>query len=123
MEMDEIVAQLTRIARARDAARAAGLVVEIPPVLRDACAEIVRLAEQPHRPAPDGSDSLHALVPLRQVLWHVIEPGEQITVTEVAARLAQLGRQERPSVVSNALGYWVRREKLERTSKGVYQRP
>ncbi|ONF73968.1 hypothetical protein [Amycolatopsis keratiniphila] len=122
MHVTQVTAELERIANARDTARAAGLAVEIPPALLDACAAVIRLAEQdPDAPASPGS--MARLLPLRRALWHVLDPGERVTVTEVAARLADFGRADPAHKVSNALGYWVTRGRLERERKGVYLYP
>lgn len=59
-------------------------------------------------------------VPLRRLIWQVINPGEEFTVTDVADRMAALGASWPPSAVSNALGYWVSRHRLTRKRKGVY---
>jgi hypothetical protein len=60
-------------------------------------------------------------VPLRRLIWQVISPGEQFTVTDVAERVAALGAFWTPSAVSNALGYWASRGRLTREHKGAYR--
>ncbi|MGH9057926.1 MAG: hypothetical protein ACRDZY_00185 [Acidimicrobiales bacterium] len=112
MNVTELEDQLERILAARDAALAMGLEVTIPAELRDACAALVRLAEE-QGPADSPSpaavsdverDQMYQLLPLRRLLWHVLTPGQLVTVPEVTARLAELGRVEAPAKVSNALG-------------------
>ena len=68
-------------------------------------------------------DELARKMPLRRLLWHVIKPGEEFTVTDVTARLDALGVSWSAGKVSNALGYWVSRGRLNRCRKGVYQYP
>jgi hypothetical protein len=62
-------------------------------------------------------------VPLRRLVWQVINPGEEFTVTEVAERISALGASWTPSAVSNALGYWASRGRLTRRHKGAYSYP
>jgi hypothetical protein len=62
-------------------------------------------------------------VPLRRLVWQVLNPGEEFTVAEVVERLTNLGVSWAPNTVSNALGYWVSRGRLDRTRKGVYRYP
>ena len=62
-------------------------------------------------------------VPLRRLLWQVLDPGEEFTVNEVVERLATIGVQSPANAVSNALGYWVSRQRLARIRKGVYLYP
>jgi hypothetical protein len=62
-------------------------------------------------------------VPLRRLLWQVLDPGERFTVNDVVKRLATMGVDAPPSAVSNALGYWVSRQRLSREKKGVYRYP
>lgn len=133
MHVEEIVARLNSIADAGEGARAAGLAVSLPPALREACAEIIRLAAEQETGAAGAVDAvvedavapdpLYALMPLRRLLWDVIEPGERVAVPVVVDRLAELGRTESAAAVSNALGYWVRRDRLAREGRGVYVRP
>jgi len=59
-------------------------------------------------------------VPLRRLIWQVINPGEEFTVADVGQRIAALGVSWPPSAVSNALGYWASRGRLTRKRKGVY---
>jgi hypothetical protein len=124
----QITAELERIAAARDAARAAGLLVELPPALLDACAEVVHLAAPSTpstvaAPATPSAAVLFRMLPLRRAIWHVVHSGNQVDVAEVTARLGCLGRVDQPGVVSNALGYWVAHGQLERVRDGVYHRP
>lgn len=126
MHVRQVTAELERIADARDAAQAAGLTVEIPPPLLDACAAVVRLAEENPTTAPTSPSrpaDLARLLPLRRALWHVIKPGERVTVADVTARLGDFGRADPAHKVSNALGYWVTRGRLERERKGTYKVP
>lgn len=62
-------------------------------------------------------------IPLRRLVWQVLDPGEEVTVSEVVRRLAAMGVHPQPSAVSNALGYWVSRQRLARKRKGVYLYP
>ena len=62
-------------------------------------------------------------VPLRRLLWQVLDPGEEFTVNEVVQRLAAIGVHSPANKVSNALGYWVSRQRLDRQRKGVYLYP
>ena len=62
-------------------------------------------------------------VPLRRLLWQVLDPGEEFTVNEVVERLAAIGVHSPANKVSNALGYWVSRQRLDRQRKGVYLYP
>ena len=72
-------------------------------------------------PAATGA-SVHD-VPLRRLIWQVLDPGEEFTVADVVGRLADLGTSWSASNVSNALGYWVSRGRLTRQRKGVYTYP
>lgn len=62
-------------------------------------------------------------VPLRRLVWQVIDPGEEFTVGQVRERLAAIGAEWPNFKVSNALGYWVARNRLTRQRKGVYSYP
>jgi hypothetical protein len=62
-------------------------------------------------------------VPLRRLIWQVLDPGEEFTVADIVDRLAALGTSWSASNVSNALGYWVSRGRLARQRKGVYTYP
>ncbi|MDG4833991.1 hypothetical protein O7627_32490 [Solwaraspora sp. WMMD1047] len=62
-------------------------------------------------------------VPLRRLVWQVIDPGERFTVSDVANRLSALGVEWPTHKVSNALGYWVSRGRLARQRKGLYHYP
>jgi hypothetical protein len=133
---EELTRALNEVVAAIDRARSVGLPVTVPEGLYLACAEIVARHEGP-RPS-DGSGSRsssrrtpgpavdHASVhdvPLRRLLWQVLDPGEEFTVHEVVRRLASLGVHPHPNAVSNALGYWVSRRRLHRLRKGVYLYP
>lgn len=62
-------------------------------------------------------------VPLRRMIWLVIEPGEEFNVATVVERLQWRGAAWPANKVSNALGYWVERGRLHRVRHGVYQVP
>jgi hypothetical protein len=62
-------------------------------------------------------------VPLRRVIWQVIDPGAEFTVADVVQRLALLGVSVPANKVSNALGYWASRNRLYRERKGTYRYP
>lgn len=125
-----------------------GLSVSVPEPLYLACLEIVDRHELPdgkppgaRRPYPDPVSSTvpagapHTLsertadsvkmrdVPLRRLIWQVINPGEEFTVADITARLAELGAQWPTNAVSNVLGYWVSRDRLTRIRKGTYTYP
>lgn len=151
-QMDSLIDVLRQLVIAFDKAREVGLPVVVPPELRQVCADIVERGEQPasaggpgrpqrrtQDPAPAGTEgtsrerpaasasqqagvSLRE-VPLRRLIWQVIDPGEEFTVTELTERLSQLGGDWSPTAVSNALGYWAGRKRLVRHRKGVYFRP
>lgn len=70
-----------------------------------------------------NDDDLARKVPLRRLLWQVITPGEEFTVTDVTERLERLGVPWPANKVSNALGYWASRNRLRRCRKGVYLYP
>lgn len=75
----------------------------------------------PNPPTRDHA-SVHD-VPLRRLLWQVLDPGEEFAVDEVVQRLAAIGVHSPANTVSNALGYWVSRQRLHRLRKGVYLYP
>ncbi|MFI7611408.1 hypothetical protein ACIBP6_09340 [Nonomuraea terrae] len=60
-------------------------------------------------------------VPLRRLVWQVIDPDQDFTVADVVQRLEALGASWPANRVSNALGYWVTRGRLHRERKGVYR--
>jgi hypothetical protein len=62
-------------------------------------------------------------IPLRRLVWQVLDPGYEFSVADVVSRLAGLGLNHPANKVSNALGYWVSRGRLERRRKGVYACP
>lgn len=125
-EAMDLARRLKLLADTIEKARALGLPVGVPPTLLAACQHIVTLQldaseppTEPLTPGPDGRDAMHD-VPLRRLVWKVIDPGETFTVTDVTERLRQLGVTWPTNKVSNALGYWVSRQRLQRESKGVY---
>jgi hypothetical protein len=72
---------------------------------------------------PSVAGASYADVPLRRLIWQVLDPGEEFTVADVVDRLADLGTSWTATNVSNALGYWVSRGRLARQRKGVYTYP
>lgn len=142
-QAEELAGALDRMAAAIDQARAVGLYVDVPDVLYSACLKIVArygtpsdpidLSAKPKEsalnPASGSSTTSKSVgaspadVPLRRLVWQVLDPGEEFTVTDVVARLALLEVSLHPNKVSNALGYWVSRGRLARKSKGVYLYP
>jgi hypothetical protein len=118
--VEETVAALNQLADAADEAVAAGATVTIPPALREACAMIVALADTG---ATSTMTRMVVTMPLRRMLWHVLEPGEQFTVAQVVALLEQRGASWPANKVSNALGYWVDRGRMVRVTQGVYKWP
>jgi regulator of replication initiation timing len=66
---------------------------------------------------------LRGMAPLRRLVWRVIPADRSFSVAEVAEGLVALGvpKPSSRNEISNALGYWVRRGRLERCSKGVYR--
>jgi hypothetical protein len=60
-------------------------------------------------------------VPLRRLVWQVIDADQDFTVADVVQRLDALGASWPANRVSNALGYWVTRGRLHRERKGVYR--
>ncbi|HEX5116297.1 MAG TPA: hypothetical protein VFW65_13965 [Pseudonocardiaceae bacterium] len=62
-------------------------------------------------------------MPLRRLLWQVLRPGATFTVGDVVDDLAAIGAEVDAAKVSNALGYWVDRNRLHRERKGVYHFP
>ena len=86
-----------------------------------AVASLDRAARHGRPPTRDQA-SVHD-VPLRRLLWQVLNPGEEFTVNVVVQRLADIGVHSPANKVSNALGYWVSRGRLNRRRKGVYLYP
>ncbi len=149
-EVDELVRRLNEVHDAISHARALGVPAPVPDALYRVCKALVDAHGDPQG-NPDGSypkgsmarstrvrsvgdvDALSTLsgssedlahkVPLRQLLWQVITPGEEFTVADVTERLASLGVAWQANKVSNALGYWVARHRLDRCRKGVYLYP
>ncbi len=136
---------LRAVAAAFDQARVSGLSVSVPEPLYLACLDIVDRhdlpggkppgARRPHQelivpPAPARTSGRRTAgrvemqdVPLRRLVWQVINPGEEFTVADISARLAELGAPWPTTAVSNALGYWASRERLTRVRKGTYSYP
>jgi hypothetical protein len=133
---------LSAVAEAFDQARASGLNVTVPESLYRACLGIVdrhdapggkppgarRSSREQGTPAsrPDTSSGRMGErvkardVPLRRLVWQVINPDEEFTVADVSTRLAELGASWPATAVSNVLGYWVSRDRLTRVRKGTY---
>lgn len=89
---------------------------------RGPSARATRTARQPAASRMAGGASIDD-VPLRRLIWQVLDPGEEFTVTDVVERLTELGGSWPANKVSNALGYWVARRRLARQRKGVYRYP
>lgn len=136
---------LQAVAAAFDQARLSGLSVSVPGPLYLACLDIVERHDLPGG-KPPGARALHREqaaqpgsadassdrtaervkmqdVPLRRLVWQVINPGEEFTVADISARLAELGASWPTTAVSNVLGYWASRERLTRVRKGTYSYP
>jgi hypothetical protein len=149
-DVSELTRALDELVAAIDQARSLGLAVKVPDPLYQACRQVVARHEasrhagegrepsgpqriQEARPAARGTGSTiddgmvgsAAVrdVPLRRLIWQVLDPGEEFTVSDVADRLAELGAPWPANKVSNALGYWVSRQRLDRQRKGVYRWP
>jgi hypothetical protein len=141
-----LVESLRQVAEAFDQARASGLGVRVPEPLYAACLEIVnrqglpdgppqgtppRRGRQGRDPAPTATSASAPLdrrvdlddVPLRRLVWQVVNPGEEFTVADVCSRLAEIGAPRPATAVSNALGYWASRDRLVRVHKGTYSYP
>jgi hypothetical protein len=136
---------LRAVAAAFDQARISGLSVSLPEALYLACLEIVDRHDlpggkppggrDPHRdaavpPTPAGTPASRTVkrvkmqdVPLRRLIWQVINPGEEFSVADVSARLAELGASWPTTAVSNVLGYWASSERMTRIRKGTYTYP
>jgi hypothetical protein len=132
---------LRAVAEAFDHARASGLSVAVPESLYEACLDIVDRHDAPGGKPPGARRSIRKRgpsaasgisggrtgdlvklkdVPLRRLVWQVINPDEEFTVTDIGARLTELGAVWPATAVSNVLGYWVSRERLTRVRKGTY---
>lgn len=135
---------LRAVATAFDQARMSGLSVSVPDPLYLACLEIVERHDLPgdkpsgarrtqrdpvssRAPASAIASADRAServkiqdVPLRRLVWQVIDPGEEFTVADVTARIAELGASWPATAVSNVLGYWSSRDRLTRVRKGTY---
>jgi hypothetical protein len=151
-EVEELVQRLNDVRNAISRARSLGVPVQVPEPLYQACLALIDDHNGPRGGGgvvPTGSmsrstsvrmsprdvdvaspaagsealDDLITKVPLRQMLWQVITPGEEFTVTDVTERLERRGLSWPANKVSNALGYWVSRRRLERRRKGVYLYP
>lgn len=125
-----------------ETARRVRMPLQVPDEVYQLCRAIIDLCDRPVPPG-DGSASEPDLggaskatppsmrrraeqsalrhAPLRQMIFEVIPPGEPFTVSDVTRGLNALGIAASSTAVSNALGYWVTRSRLERTRKGVYQ--
>jgi hypothetical protein len=134
---------LRGVAAAFDRARMSGLSVSVPESLYLACQEIVdrhdlpggkppgagrrAVGTAPGPPAASGDQAAGRVgmkdVPLRRLVWQVVNPGEQFTVADIAARVAELGASWPTTAVSNVLGYWASRDRLTRVRKGTYLYP
>ena len=143
---------LRGVAAAFDQARISGLSVSVPESLYVACLEIISRHDSPDgapggtppgarqhgqgratAPGPAGTsrsprDRMAGQVdmqdvPLRRLVWQVIDPGEEFTVADIAARLAELGASYPATAVSNVLGYWASQDRLARVRKGTYIYP
>ncbi|MFI0354276.1 hypothetical protein [Actinomadura sp. 9N407] len=132
----DLIRELREAVALFDALRRVQMDYEVPDELYELCRAIVDHRDQtgeptPGGPTPKGTRSprgrrvveqralRHA--PLRQMVFEVIRPGEEFTVSDVTRGLADLGIAAEANAVSNALGYWVTRERLRRVRKGVYQ--
>lgn len=151
-DLQILAESLHAVAAAIDQARLSGLSVSVPEPLYRACLEIVARHDGPDGPrgrTPSGGgrrDTGPVLtprtaegsggsrdrmagglevrdVPLRRLVWQVINPGEEFTVADIAARLAEVGASWPTTAVSNALGYWASRDRLTRVRKGTYSYP
>ncbi|MBB4910547.1 hypothetical protein [Actinophytocola algeriensis] len=149
-EVEELVRRLDEVRSAITRARDLGVPAAVPEPLYRACLALVETHGGPRgggmplsgsyaqatrvRHAgevdiadslglPSPADDLIGKVPLRQVLWEVITPGERFTVADVTERLEQRGVSWPSNKISNALGYWVSRRRLDRCKKGVYLYP
>lgn len=150
-QAEDLAADLDQMAAAIDQARAIGLSVAVPDALYRACVKIIaRYGDgtgSGNVPTPSSalstdlddkgrssgsripgapvrrsamSPSLDD-VPLRRLVWQVIDPGSEFTVSHVVHRLGELGMVVPSNKVSNALGYWASRGRLVRARKGSYR--
>ena len=103
----------------------------VPEDVYELCRAVIAHHDHPAEPGPGGGppptsrrraeeSALHH-APLRQMIFEVIPPGESFNIADVTRGLAELGIDATSSAVSNVLGYWVTRGRLQRTRKGVYQ--
>lgn len=147
-DLQLLAESLHAVAAAIDQARLSGLSVSVPEPLYRACLEIVERHDGPDGPrdrtlpgggrrdtgpvltpqTAEGSGGSRGRlevrdVPLRRLVWQVINPGEEFTVADIAARLAEVGASWPTTAVSNALGYWASRDRLTRVRKGTYSYP
>jgi hypothetical protein len=151
-DLQLLAESLHAVAAAIDQARLSGLSVTVPEPLYRACLEIVTRHDGPDGPrgrtsssggrrdtgpvltsrTPEGSGGSRDRttgglevrdVPLRRLVWQVINPGEEFTVADIAARLDEVGASWPTTAVSNALGYWASRDRLTRVRKGTYRYP
>lgn len=108
----------------------------VPDELYELCQRVVEHRDQPegspprsrgHKSVPSSPDRLSAEqnalrhAPLRQMVFEVIPPGEEFSVSDVTHGLADLGIAANATAVSNALGHWAARGRLRRVRKGVYR--
>jgi hypothetical protein len=132
--VDVLVEGIRELLRMAQKLGQAGVPVNLPPRLVQACREVVDEVDGPpsdtprgRRPSEDSQRSIadKALreLPLRRLLLQVIAPGESVTVPEVVDRLAKVGVTADSTKVSNALGYQVDRGPLIREHRGLYTYP
>lgn len=136
-----LVDGIRSLLHAVETVRRTGQRADLPPDLVTACRDVVAAEERASiAPTDLGSakgaqtkplgqkwpaldDEAISSIPLRRLLWRVLVPGEQFSVSDVVERLADQGVDHDGSTVSNALGYWVNRNRLERVRKGHYFLP
>jgi hypothetical protein len=58
---------------------------------------------------------------IRDAVLATIQPGEDVTVKDVADRLEAVGVKANRNTVSNELGRWAQEGKLERPERGIYR--
>lgn len=146
-DVGTLVRGLQQVSAAIEQARLLGVDVAVPADLYEICNKIVRqqnLASghggsvdsksgsteseggSSRRTGRSGKGRVKELdvraqdVPLRRLVLQVITPGREFTVADVTKDLRDLGATWEANKVSNALGYWVGRGRLERSRKGVY---
>lgn len=140
-DVDVLVGGIRTLLGALETVRRSGGPAELPPALVDVCRDVVAAhdgATVKMRPKPDPATSARARhpvridrddavreMPLRRLLWQVLEPGTTFTVGEVVTALEALGADVDAARVSNALGYWTApsRNRLQRERKGLYYFP